>query len=473
MGVPVELQGLVDVYDQPFMIADRQFRVVVINHAFEQAFGISRADAVGRHCYSLIQGTERPCPCGPNGENCPLAEVLERSVTTAVTHRYCDDEGREHQVQVQGYPLRTDSGEIYVGELIQRDSARQHPQPPRGVPGEPLMVGESPIFRWTLRQLRLGAVSPAPMLLQGQTGTGKELAAAYVHHHSARRKGPFVTVDCTALTEELFESELFGHERGAFTGSTGTKKGLFELADGGSLFLDEIGEMPLALQAKLLRVLETGEFRRVGGLKTRRADVRIISATNRALRDVPWFRSDLYYRVACVSVRLPALAERKPDIPALVQELLARIGHSSGKTFSITPDALALLNSYPYPGNIRELRNILWIAAVNSPNGRITCEAVSLGLPGSSASNEGTQAVTVAPGSDTTAVPHPPDSTAVATPYTVAVDPGEGVTTLAEVEAQHLQGLLARHQGNRRAVARTLGVSERTVYRKLKRFGLN
>ena len=207
------------------------------------------------------------------------------------------------------------------------------------------------------------------------------MAAAYVHRHSARCSGPFYTLDCTALTEALFESEVFGHERGAFTGSVGEKRGLFELADKGTLFLDEIGELSAPLQAKLLRVLETGEFRRVGGVKTRRANVRIVCATNRDLRGTKWFRSDLYYRIACVTVRLPSLRERQSDIPQLARELLKRIGRSAGQRFSIDDDALRLLQTHEYPGNVRELRNILWVAAVNSPDRHVSAELIETALP--------------------------------------------------------------------------------------------
>jgi len=471
--IPVELEGLVDIYDQPFMIVDRQFRVVIINQAFEKAFGIARSRAEGQACYSLIQGADRPCPCGLNGEHCPFIQVRQTAVAVSTLHNYRDGEGREHAVQIQGFPLRTESGEVYIGELIQRDAVRQHPIPPEEPAPAPRMVGESAAFRQTLSQLLLAAGSDAPVLLQGPTGTGKELAAAYVHRHSRRGTGPFVTVDCTALTEDLFESELFGHERGAFTGSAGAKQGLFELADGGSLFLDEIGEMSLPLQAKLLRVLESGEFRRVGGVTTRRADVRVISATNRELRGVQWFRNDLYYRVGCINVRLPTLAERNSDIPALAHELLVRISHSSGRAYTIGPEALRLLQTYHYPGNVRELRNILWIAAVNSPNGRIEHEAVSLGLPTSPACEEVAPRNAVVPPSQRSGALSAAESATGHRANRAPAGLTHGVTTLAEVEAQHLRGLLERHDGNRRAVAQTLGVSERTVYRKLRRFGLN
>ena len=227
------------------------------------------------------------------------------------------------------------------------------------------------------------------------------------------------------------------------------RQGLFERADGGTLFLDEIGELPLAMQAKLLRVLESGEFRRVGSDQTRQADVRIVCATNRDLSDSSGFRQDLYYRVACMRVRMPSLAERIEDIPALAQELLLRIGASAQRSFDLDPGALPLLQSHPFPGNIRELRNVLWVAATHSNDGRISAHQIALALH-------------VEPGS---AEPDAPPASAQA--------PSAPGVTLQDLEAHHVRSLLATHGGNRRAVSVALKVSERTLYRKLKRYGLS
>ncbi len=264
---------------------------------------------------------------------------------------------------------------------MQRDGPRNQPLGNDGASPSSGMVGDAPAFRKMLDRLLTAAGSEAPVLLQGETGTGKELAADFIHRHSARHAGPFQTIDCSVLTGQLFESEVFGHERGAFTGNVGEKRGLFELADGGTLFLDEIGEMPLALQAKLLRVLESGEFRRLGGNKNRRVNVRLICASNRELLGAPEFRSDLYYRVACLSIRLPGLRERASDIPLLTAESPAGIGRSAGRAYSIDPSALALLLDHDFPGNVRELRNILWMAAVNTPDGCIGPAQVAAALP--------------------------------------------------------------------------------------------
>jgi DNA-binding NtrC family response regulator len=234
----------------------------------------------------------------------------------------------------------------------------------------------------------------------------------------------------------------------------GKRQGLFERADGGTLFLDEIGEMPLPLQAKLLRVLESGEFRRVGSDVTHNADVRIVCASNRDLRDANEFRQDLYFRIACVRVRMPSLAERVEDIPGLAQELLLRIGATAQRSYRLGSDALALLSSHPFPGNIRELRNVLWVAAVHSDNGRISAEQIALALQveplvGASAQAQALDVPIQALPSETPAM------------------------TLRDLEAAHLREILSTRGGNRRAAAEALQISERTLYRKLRRYGLS
>ena len=204
------------------------------------------------------------------------------------------------------------------------------------------------------------------MLLLGESGTDKELVARAVHEASDRAASPLVVVDCASLPETLFESELFGHERGAFTGASASKRGLVEAADGGTLFLDEVGDIPLTLQVKLLRLLESGTYRRVGSTDLRRADVRVVSATHRDLRAMiaqGRFREDLYYRLSTFPIRLPSLRERVEDIPLLAETLLARVSGRS-RRLALSADALRRLMNYPFPGNVRELRNVLERAAL-------------------------------------------------------------------------------------------------------------
>ena len=458
----VELQSLVDIHDQPFAIIDRTFRVVAINRAFEETYGVTRAAAVGATCYSFVPPGNRPCPCARQGGGCPFPGVFAGEGSTSVTHSYSDDEGREHLVRIQAFPIRTASGETFLGELVQHDAVRRHPDPADG--SGLSMVGGSAVFRETLGQILTAAQSAAPVLLQGATGTGKELAAAQIHRFSDRQDGPFQVLDCTTLSEDLFESEVFGHARGAFTGSVGERRGLFELTDGGTLFLDEIGDMPLTLQAKLLRVLESGEFRRVGEAGARRADVRIICATNRELRGVPWFRQDLYFRIACITLTLPSLKDRRPDLPLLAQELLARIGRVSGRVYTLAPGALDPLAGYDFPGNVRELRNILWVAAVNAGEGRIGAAEVTAALP------RAVEAPVPMP------LPAPAESPVPCAPGRCRVMDAlrtQLPTAPMNWEAGHLAGVLHRYPGNRRGAALELGISERTLYRKIRRFGLS
>ena len=461
MNSPIGMQSLADLYTQPFVVIGPDLRVRMVNRAFEGRYGVAREYAVGRPCYEFLHaGTARPCPCGPNGTHCPFREVFSGATSQVSVSTYLDEAGWERLVRIQGHPVQTASGEVLLGELVQVDEpvdADAHgasATDAQGADAGPRMVGGSGLFRQVLGKLRLAAASAAPVLLEGATGTGKELAAGYIHRHSSRARGPFVTLDCTTLGEDLFESEVFGHERGAFTGSVGQRQGLFERAHGGTLFLDEIGEMPLPLQAKLLRVLESGEFRRVGSDVTRRADVRIVCASNRDLRDTNGFRQDLYFRIACMRVRLPSLAERVEDIPALAQELLLRIGATAQRRYRLGPDALGLLQAHPLPGNIRELRNVLWVAAVHSDDGRISAHQIGLALQ-------------VEPVVDASVPVGSVEAPGLALPSLAAP------VTLKDLEARHLRELLATHNGNRRAVAETLKVSERTLYRKVRRYGLS
>lgn len=225
------------------------------------------------------------------------------------------------------------------------------------------MVGNSPAIREVFRKISLFAPTDAAVVITGETGTGKELVARALHDQSLRPDGPFVAVNCSAISEELLESELFGHEKGAFTGAVRTHRGRFERADGGTLFLDEIGDMPLGTQAKLLRVLEEGTIERVGSEREQRIDVRIVAATNVPLEQAVGtrrFRSDLYHRISVLRIHLPPLRERVEDIPYLVEHFLNLFARKYGRRiYRLTPEAVGLLQSYLWPGNIRELRNVL------------------------------------------------------------------------------------------------------------------
>jgi transcriptional regulator with PAS, ATPase and Fis domain len=449
----IELQSLVDTHEQPFVIIDRDFKIVAVNSAYEHAYSATRAQMVGQPCYRVSHQNDRPC--FELGEECPHHDLYQNATRCSCLHIHYDTQGRAHRVKINAFPLMDVNGEMYLGEAIEDISI-----PDERYSDQVRMVGQSAAFLRSLEQLKIAGSADAPVLLQGETGTGKDLAAHFIHQQSDRSAKAFLTLDCTVLTETLFEAEVFGHERGAFTGSVGEKEGLFEVVDGGTLFLDEIGEMPAHLQAKLLRVLETGEYRRVGGRKTLRTNARIICATNRNLGSEvadKTFREDLYYRVACIHIRIPSLRERLDDVPLLAEALLDRITESTGKSYWLSVNAMAALKEYHYPGNVRELRNILSVAAAHSPGGKIDLARVNAVIDCmKSRRSTGT------------------DQSRRHTDIRDAEVPVRhaGEATLEDLEAQHIAQLLHQYHGNRRQVATALGVSERTMYRKLKRYGL-
>ncbi|GAB6040582.1 nif-specific transcriptional activator NifA [Endothiovibrio diazotrophicus] len=251
----------------------------------------------------------------------------------------------------------------------------------RGNYGFDNMVGHTQVMRLVFDQVRQVAKWNTTVLIRGESGTGKELIANAIHYNSPRANGPFVKLNCAALPDNLLESELFGHEKGAFTGAASQRKGRFEQADGGTLFLDEIGEISATFQAKLLRVLQEGEFERVGGTRTLKVDVRIIAATNRNLeREVEEekFREDLYYRLNVMPIQMPPLRDRIEDVPQLSRHLVEKIGKSQGRPLLISDSAVRMLMRHNWPGNVRELENTLERAAVMSPEGEIDGDTVVL-----------------------------------------------------------------------------------------------
>jgi len=305
------------------------------------------------------------------------------------------------------------------------------------------MVGSSAAMSELQRLIDAVANSEATVLIQGESGVGKELVAHAIHERSPRAARNFVAVDCCTLQEKLFESELFGHEKGAFTGADRQKPGLIEAAQGGTLFLDEIGEIEPPVQAKLLRVLETGQFRRLGGVKDLQANVRVVVATNRNLAQMSKdgkFRSDLYYRLSAFTLRIPPLRERLQDIPALVEHFLAHHNFSRRLNKRLHPTALRQLMSYGFPGNIRELRNMVERAIiVGGGSDEIRPEHFSF------------EALGEQPGQFSMGFQHEP--------------------TLEEIERRYLELLVAKYAGHRGQIAAILGVSERSIYRLLEKHG--
>ncbi|MEM7048826.1 MAG: sigma-54 dependent transcriptional regulator [Acidobacteriota bacterium] len=313
--------------------------------------------------------------------------------------------------------------------------------------GQGDIIGQSPAMKRLFRQLGRLAGSDVTVLIQGESGTGKELIARSIHRESERRDGPFVALNCAAIPDSLQESELFGHEKGAFTGAEKRRLGRFEEADGGTLFLDEVAELSLSLQAKLLRALQERTFRRVGGSTDVVSDFRLVAATHRDLRgqvEADAFREDLYFRIAVFELAVPPLREREGDLPLLVERLLAKIAPQ--RSLSCSPDTLALLAEQPWPGNVRELENALHHATVVCEDDLITPSDLPTRL-------------------DRPAAVSRPEPTAPAESI------HEGLS-LEEIERRAIQASLGANEGNLSEVCRQLGIGRTTLYRKLKKYGL-
>ena len=280
-------------------------------------------------------------------------------------------------------PLARDRVLLVVKNAVERAELRRENQRYRELVGDaPRMIGATPIFEQAVVQATRVAKSDVAVLLSGESGTGKELLAAHIHRESPFAAGPFVKVNCAAIPADLLESELFGHEKGAFTGAAALRRGRFELADGGTIFLDEIGDLHEASQAKLLRVLQDGEVQRLGGEQPIRVAARVISATNRKLEDLVasgGFRQDLFYRLNGFPIRVPALRERRQDVAALAAYFLAEFcARNNFRSRTIDPEALALLERYHWPGNVRELRNAVERMAIMSTGDRATVDTVPM-----------------------------------------------------------------------------------------------
>ncbi|MDX9868499.1 MAG: sigma-54 dependent transcriptional regulator [Kiritimatiellia bacterium] len=311
------------------------------------------------------------------------------------------------------------------------------------------ILAESPGMKKVIRQIEALADTSATVLICGESGTGKELVARALHVDSKRAAGPFVAVNCGAFAETLLESELFGHEKGAFTGAIGVYKGAFERADGGTLFLDEIGDAPASVQVKLLRALEEKEVRRVGGKEAFSVNVRLVSATNRdldALVREGAFREDLLYRLNVVTLRVPPLRERREDIRPMADRFIARAAAENNKTITcVRPEFYAALEAFAWPGNVRQLRNIVESAVLLSPGGELGADSAA--LPGDSAR--------------AAAAPDAPQGPAFP----------KGMT-LEQIERAVLEESLRRNNGNRTLTAEQLGLSRRTIQRKIKEHNL-
>ena len=433
-----QVQALVSFLEhesQPMIVLDPDYNILAANTAYQRQFGTTDKPYIGHKCFRVSHHYD--LPCDQAGEHCPMKKAFELKGPDRVLHIHHTPRGPEH-VDVELRPILDARREVvaYVERLTTVRNASAH----ASADG---LVGRAPAFNAALSAVQRVAPSMLPVLLLGESGTGKELFARAVHEASPRAAGPFVVVDCSGLAETLFESELFGYEKGAFTGANARKPGLVETAKGGTLFLDEMGDVPLAMQVKLLRLIESGTFRRVGSIETQKSDFRLVAATHKPLQHMVGderFRQDLYYRISAFPIHLPPLRERAADIPMLIDSFLQRSGNAKHRV-SVEPEAMARLLAHSWPGNIRELRNVLDRALLFADDGIVRAE-------------------------------HLPEQWGPGAPRRVSPAPaGAPAPPRAGVDDAELKRLIETSGSTRRELASRLGLSERTLYRRLKSLG--
>jgi PAS domain S-box-containing protein len=439
-GLPqIATNSILESISDGVFTVDSQWRVSSFNRAAEQITGIPRQDAIGRRCSDVFRASMCETECA-------LRHTMETG--TAVVNKttfIISADGKRIPISVSTALLRDEHGKVVGGAESFRDltliEELRKEISGRYQVGD--IVSRSASMRRVLDVLPRIAESESTILLQGETGTGKELAARAIHGLSARRAGPFVAVNCGALPDTLLESELFGYKAGAFTGATRDKPGRFALARGGTLLLDEIGEVSPALQVRLLRALQEKQFEPLGATRTEEANVRVIAATNRdlaALVESGAFRQDLYYRIKVMKLDLPPLRQRREDIPLLVQHFIEVFNAVQNKHVSgVSRDVLGVLTAHDYPGNVRELQNIIEHAFVLLHEGQIELEHL--------------------PGDIVPVSLHGAGGTKM-------------IDTVKASEAQAIREALDRTGGNRLAAARELGMHKSTLFRKVRLLGI-
>lgn len=428
--VPTDLLNLLDSFPDPKILLDKNYRIITANAAYRREFGGSQK-IEGQFCYALSHHYDKPCDQA--GENCPLRDSIESGEPNRVLHVHHTSAGREH-VEVEVVPVRNETGNTiyYMETMHSLRHARNGAQ-------DRQMVGYSRPFNRMLELSKRVAAKESSVLLLGESGTGKELVAHAIHDMSPRASAPFVALECSGLTETLFESEMFGYEKGAFTGAIGRKIGLVEAVRGGTLFLDEVGDIPLPLQVKLLRLMEAGTYRRIGGVEPLRADFRLVAATHRDLAEMVRegsFRQDLYFRINVFPIQLPPLRERTEDLPMLVNSLLTRL--EPGRRISVSDDCMSALMQHDFPGNVRELRNILERALIMVDGNTIQPQHLYL------------------------------DTMRNGKKEVPETKPFKEIAPLENLEQHYLTWASENFKGDRKALAERLGISERTLYRKLR-----
>jgi PAS domain S-box-containing protein len=418
---------------------DEEGRITTFNRAAEEITGYSRVEALGHHCHEVLRADHCAGACLLK-HSIDTGERMEDREVTILTKR-----GNAVPLSICTAALMDAEGRVLGGVEMFRDlsAERELRKQLAGTWQFQDLVFKSAAMRKVVELLPLVARSGSTALIEGPSGTGKELVARAIHDLGPRSEKPFVAVNCTALPDTLLESELFGYMKGAFTDAKTDKPGRFALAEGGTLLLDEVGDLAITLQAKLLRVLETKQYEPLGGRGPIAADVRLLAATNKDLVaevQAGRFRHDLFFRLNVIRVRLPALAERKEDIPLLVEHFITRMNRVQGRRIRrCTENALAALMAYDYPGNVRELENAI-------EHGFVVCAGDTIQLED--------------------LPPHVVEARKTALTMALVASP------LRRAEADEIRAALARAGGHRQKAAKELGVSRNTLWRKMKRHGI-
>ncbi|MBW1681074.1 MAG: sigma 54-interacting transcriptional regulator [Deltaproteobacteria bacterium] len=432
---PERFEAVIQSISDGVMTVDSQWRITCFNKSAERISGVPREEAMGCPCYEVLKSNI----CRGT---CAIQYTIEtRKPVVNLAIYLMNKQGFEVPVSISTAVFRDKHGNLKGGVVTFRD-LRQVEEFRKEIKksysyGD--IISKSKKVKKILEILPTIAESDSTVLITGESGTGKEIFARAIHGLSHRNKKPFVPVNCGGFPETLIESELFGHETGAFTGATRARQGRFARAEGGTLFLDEIGDLPLPLQVKLLRVLQDKTYEPLGGTRSLKADVRIITATNRELHNMVadgTFRQDLFYRINVINLEIPPLRERLEDVPLLVEHFITRFSALHNKDIqAISHEALDILMSYDYPGNIRELENIIEHGCVLCPGGLIH-------------------------------IKHLPDSLRPTLNSFVSAD------TFEEIERQFIIFMLKKNKWNRLATAREMGIHKTTLFRKVKKLGI-
>ena len=424
------IQSMINAIDKPAIFINTEYTILAVNKAYQDIYQ-TPVNLGHSRCFEISHGHQQPCD--KHGEDCPIQQCIKTDKSSSVVHIHNTELGKTF-CDILMKPVKDENG-ITTGflEILDRiNFAAAESEANK-------MIGTSEPFKNMLTNINRAAKSEISVLLHGETGTGKELVAKALHDSSRRAEKPFVVIECTGLNENLFESELFGHEKGAFTGATHTKKGLIEIANGGTVFFDEIADVPLSMQVKLLRLLETQCYRSVGGVKQRKVDFRLICASHKNLLErveQGTFRKDLYYRIAGFPISLPSLSERAVDIPALAKHFLS---HSEWHYKHFHPEALERLSGYEFPGNIRELKNIVEQSALLANEDQINVDDI-------------------------------PEQ--VQTEKVAKSQLGNEVLSLERAEQMYLAQMCDTQSMPIDELADKLEISTRTLYRKLQKYGL-